>query len=105
MIESLEGVVWTIGPTYSLSFRVYWLSIAPMSVPFGVPAFIRSLPDASLRKFRRLILPSALRVTEGVRLTKSAALTSSPFPFTLTPFIHQQLVKDTSVPLNLSLCV
>ena len=36
---------------------------------------------------------------------KSAALTSSPLPLTLTPFIHQQFVLDTSVPLNLSLCV
>src|SRR5262252_4825415 len=79
--------------------------MAPMSVPFGVPALIRSLPDASLRKFPRLMLPSALRDTKIVSVTKSAALTTSPFPLTLTPFIHQQFVFDTSVPLNLSLCV
>src|SRR6185295_2279028 len=76
-----------------------------MSVPLGVPAFIRSLPEASLRKLPRLMLPFAFRVTVGVRLTKSAALTSSPFPLTLTSLIHQQLVFPTSVPMRLSLSV
>src|SRR5215510_2955239 len=86
-------------------FRFYWLSIAPISVPAGVPALIRSLPGASLRKLPRLIVPSALRVTLGVRLTKSAALTTSPLALTLTPFFHQQLVLDTSVPVVWSLLV
>src|SRR5262245_2244621 len=87
------------------AFRFYWLSIAPISVPLGVPALMRSLPDASLRKLPRLIVPSALRVTLGVRLTKSAALTSSPLALTLTPFFHQQLVLETSVPVVWSLLV
>src|SRR5215475_7126270 len=85
------------------AFRFYWLSMAPISVPLGVPALIRSLPVASLRKLPRLMLPSALRVMVGVRLTKSAALTTSPLALTLTPFIHRQLVLATSVPLILSL--
>src|SRR5215475_9405960 len=87
------------------AFRIYWLSMAPISVPLGVPALIKSLPGASLRKLPRLMLPSALRVTEGVRLTKSAALTTSPLALTLTPFFHQQLVLETSVPLVWSLLV
>src|SRR5215470_1098033 len=66
---------------------------------------MRSLPDASLKKLPRLMLPSALRVTLGVRLTKSAALTTSPLALTLTPFFHQQLVLETSVPVVWSLLV
>src|SRR6266511_875470 len=67
------------------AFRFYWLSMAPISVPLGVPALMRSLP--------------------GVRLTKSAALTTSPLALTLTPFFHQQLVLETSVPVVWSLLV
>ncbi|MNF11972.1 hypothetical protein D3C80_2133270 [compost metagenome] len=47
--------------------------------------------------------PSALRVTEGVRVTKSAALANNPFAFVLLLFFHQTFVPDTSVPLVLSL--
>src|SRR4030095_16523808 len=93
----------TSGPHLRLA-NPYWLSMAPISVPLGVPALIRSLPAASLRKLPKLILPSALRVTVGERLTKSAALTTSPFPLVLTPLIHQQLVLLTSMPARLSLC-
>src|SRR5215813_10019496 len=85
-------------------FSAHWLSIAPISVPEGVPALIKSLPGASLRKLPRFILPSELRETDGVRLTKSAELTTRPFPLVLTPLIHQQFVFATSVPLCLSLC-
>ena len=60
--------------------RGYWLSRAPMSVPAGVPALMRSLPGASLRKFPRLMLPSALRKMFGVRLTKSAGAHHQPLP-------------------------
>ncbi len=70
-------------PTEGRPYNCYWLSIAPISVPLGVPALIKSLPEASLRKLPRLMLPLALRVTVGVRLRKSAALTTSPFPLTL----------------------
>src|SRR5215510_9952651 len=92
-------------PTPCSAFRFHWLSIAPISVPLGVPALMRSLPGASLRKLPRLMVPSALRVTLGVRLTKSAALTTSPLALTLTPFFHQQLVLETSVPVVWSLFV
>src|SRR5215510_2116893 len=76
-----------------------------MSVPLGTPALIRSLPGASLRKLPMLMLPSALREMVGLRLTKSAALTTSPLALTLTPFFHQQLVLETSVPVVWSLLV
>jgi len=98
------GVSATSGPQLRPD-NPYWLSMAPISVPLGVPALIKSLPGASLRKLPRLILPSALRVTLGVRLTKSAALATSPFPLTLTPLIHQQFVFPTSVPMRSSLSV
>ncbi len=55
---------------------------APISAPF-VPAPFRSLPDASFRKLPMFGEPSELRLTDGVRLTKSAELTTSPLPFVL----------------------
>ena len=74
-----------------------------MSVPLGVPALTKSLPGASRRKLPKLMLPSALRVTVGVRLRKSAVVTTSPFPLTVTSLIHQQFVLATSTPMRSSL--
>jgi hypothetical protein len=74
-----------------------------MFVPAGVPAPIKSLPDASFRKLPRFGEPSALRRTEGVKLTKSAALAIKPLAFVLALFFHQTLDPDMSVPLVLSL--
>ncbi|MNL82496.1 hypothetical protein D3C87_2098920 [compost metagenome] len=68
-----------------------------------VPAPFRSLPVASFRKLPRFGEPSAFRVNDAVKLTKSSSLANSPLALVLLLFFHHTLLPDTSVPLVLSL--
>lgn len=76
--------------------------LVPIFFPF-VSAPFRSLPLTRLRKLPRLGEPFAFRVTEGVRLTKSAALAMRPLALVLWLLFHHTLVLCTSVLLVLSL--